>query len=397
MILLKGCRLIPALTEDYDSQRADVLIRKNRIEAIKPEGFDFGSLETACVLELNGMTLMPGLFELHTHLCFYVYNSWEIQCADPGFAQFQGYAFAKEYLNQGYTTVRDCGSTHNMAVNIRRAIDGGILPGPRIITGGLIITPTETGNETFGNLYSEADGPDELRKAVRIELQKGNDFIKYMASGAYMNEGGDPGARIATDEELTAVVEAASLKNTYVAAHAHGTESIKAALRAGVRTIEHGTFIDEEGIALLQNSKRAYMVPTAGIGLYCLDESNTQVSSELLEKSLLYLEQEKACVNGAFRAGLRLGFGSDLDMEAIRDNPGIEFYARKEYFSFSDLEIVKQATLYSAEIAGLDHLVGTVKQGKLADLIVVDGNPDEDIYVMKKPVRHVIRDGVLIK
>jgi imidazolonepropionase-like amidohydrolase len=164
-----------------------------------------------------------------------------------------------------------------------------------------------------------------------------------------------------------------------------------------VRTIEHGTFIDEEGIELLKNSKESFMVPTAGIGIYCLDDSHTGVSEELLEKALQYLDEEKACVNAAYHAGLTLGFGSDVDMPGIRESIGLEFYARKEYFTFGDLDIVKQATINSAKIAGIDHLVGSVKEGKLADLIIVDGNPDEDVYVMKKPVVHVIRDGALYR
>jgi imidazolonepropionase-like amidohydrolase len=139
------------------------------------------------------------------------------------------------------------------------------------------------------------------------------------------------------------------------------------------------------------------MVPTAGIGLYCLDRAHTEVSQELLEKSLASLEQEQHCVNGAYRAGLKLGFGSDVDFPGIRESIGLEFRARREYFSFKDIDIVRQATINSAEIAGIDHLVGSIKEGKLADLIIVDGNPDEDVAVMQRPVDHVIRNGILYR
>lgn len=398
MMLLKNCRLVAQLTEGYDATTADVLLEGNRIAQIKPCGHEFGLEADTPVIDLNGRTLLPGFIEMHTHLCYYIYNSFEIAAVPEGATAFYTYEFAREYLNQGYTTVRDCGSTHNAVVYVRDAINRGTLPGPRLIASGLIVTPTETGNETFPNLYLEADGPDELQKAVRQELKKGNDFIKYMASGAFMNEGGDPGVQIATQQELDAIVAAARLKGTYVAAHAHGTEAIKACIRAGVRTIEHGTFIDDEGIDLLKGSTESFVVPTAGIGLYALDpENQTEVSDEFYQKTLQYRDAENHSIHSAYRAGLKFGFGSDLDLAAIRSRLGFEFIARKEYYTFDDIDILLQATKNSAEICGLGDEIGTVKEGKLADLVIVDGKPDEDIYVLTNPVDHVIRDGVLFR
>ncbi len=395
MFVLRNCRLVKALTEGYDGESGDVLIDGRCIADIRPTGhiFEGGPEE----IDLHGKTLIPGLFEMHAHLYGYIYNPYELQAMNAGKITFGAYSFAKAYLEAGYTTVRDCGSSYNCVAAIRDAVREGIVDGPRLISSGLIITPTEQGNDTFKDLYSEADGPDEIRKACRQELQKGNDFIKLMVSGAFMNVGGDPGIQIAEFEEVKAAVDAAKRKGTYVAAHCHGTESIKTAIRAGVRTVEHGTFLDDEVIEMLKGREDCFLIPTGAVGLYCLDESNSDVPPELLEQSKACAEIEIANINKAYRAGLKLGFGSDIDLQAFLSVPGYEFVARKEYYTFDDLDILMQATKYSAEIAGIGDSVGTVKAGKLADLVVVDGKPDEDIYVMTKPTVHVFRDGKKIK
>ncbi|NLY36783.1 MAG: amidohydrolase family protein [Tissierellia bacterium] len=312
---------------------------------------------------------------------------------DPGQTIFAVYEFAKEYLKAGYTTIRDCGSPHNSAVAVRDAIKAEIIDGPRIITSGLIITPTETGNKSYENLYHEADGAEEIRKAVRHELKLENDFIKLMVTGAFLNERGEPGLQIMTFEELKVAVESARIKETYVCAHCHSAEGIKSAIRAGARTIEHAVFIDEEAIEMLKNSTETYIVATGAITLDCLKEDNTTISANALEKSKLYEQKEKECIHNAYKAGLKIGFGSDLNLVSFKETPGYEFIARKDYYGFEDKDILLQATKYSAEIAGLDHITGTVKVGKYADLIVVDGNPDEDIYTMKKPILNVFKEG----
>ncbi|HWQ80463.1 MAG TPA: amidohydrolase family protein [Anaerovoracaceae bacterium] len=395
MFVLRNCRLVKELTEEYEAQYGDVLIEGQYIADIKPVGHVFGG--DCEEIDLQGKTLIPGLFELHAHLYGYIYNPYELQAMTAGKITFGAYSFAKAYLEAGYTTVRDCGSSYNCVAAIRDAVNEGIIDGPRLIPCGLIITPTEQGNDTFKDLYSEADGPDEIRKACRRELQKGNDFIKLMVSGAFMNVGGDPGIQIAEFEEVKAAVDAAKRKGTYVSAHCHGTESIKTAIRAGVRTIEHGTFLDDEVIEMLKSRDDCYLVPTGAVGLYCLDESNQDVSPELLEQSKACAEIEIANINKAYRAGLKLGFGSDIDLQAFKAVPGYEFVARKEYYTFDDLDILLQATKYSAEITGIGDITGTIKAGKRADLAVVDGNPDEDIYVMTKPIVHVFREGKKIK
>lgn len=398
MTVIKNCRLVRQLTEGFSEEYGDVSIAGKKIRAIQPVGLaeENAVEESEIVVDGRGMTLIPGLFEMHAHLYGFIFNPYELQCMPEGKIVFGALDFANEYLRQGFTTIRDCGSSYNCAASVRDAIRAGIVKGPRIVSCGLIVTPTETGNDTFSDLYAEADGPEEMRKVCRRELQKGNDFIKLMVSGAFMNEGAEPGIQIAEPEEIEAAVAAARRKSTYVCAHCHGTESIKAAVRAGVRTVEHGTFIDDEGISMIKNSDYTYLVPTGAVGLYCLDESNCDVSAELLEKSQEAAAIETANINRAYEAGLKLGFGSDIDLAALRAHPGYEFIARKEYYSFRDLDILLQATKNSAEIMGFADQLGTVGAGKLADLVLVDGKPDEDIYVMTKPPVMVMKEGEIL-
>lgn len=399
MILIKNCRLVKALTEGYDGETADVYVEGNKIAKIQAAGSPCeaeAAAEQVTVIDGTGKTLIPGLIEMHAHLYGFIFNYYELQCMTEGKIIFGVVDFANEYLKQGFTMIRDCGSSYNAVASVRNAIDEGIIKGPRLVPCGLIITPTETGNECFSDLYLEADGPEEMRKAVRTELQKGNDFIKLMISGAFMNEGAEPGIQIAEFDEIQAAVAAAKRKNTYVCAHCHGASSIKDAVRAGVRTVEHGTFLDDEGLQMLKESKESYLVPTGAVGLYCLDTSNPDVTQELYEKSVETAQIEIDNINRAYHAGLKLGFGSDIDLEALRKHPGYEFIARKEYYNFEDLDILIQATKNSAEIMGYGDVLGTITEGKLADLVLVDGKPDEDIYVMTKPPVHVLKDGEIL-
>lgn len=396
MIVIRNCRLVKALTEGYDKEFADVSVNGKFIESIRPTGSVFDGEYTE--IDAEGKTLLPGLIEMHTHLYSYTFNPYELLCATRGKLLFGAIKFMNAYVDYGYTTVRDCGSPSGLVASIRDAVDEGIIKGPRLISSGLILTPTESGNDTFENIYFEADGPEEFRKAARQQLQEGNDFIKITASGSFMNEGGDPGVQIIEPEEIRAAVKVAHRKETYVSAHCHSASSIKAAITEGVHTIEHGCFIDDECIELLKNTTETYLVPTGAVSMYCANEDgSSDVSAETMEIQNRLKDAEISSINKAYKSGLKLGFGSDLDLEAFNYQPGYEFVARKEFYTFDDLDILIQATKNSAEILGFGDTLGTIKEGKIADLALVDGNPDEDIYVMTKPAVHVIRDGELLK
>ena len=180
-----------------------------------------------------------------------------------------------------------------------------------------------------------ADGPYEFRKAARKQLEAGSDVIKVMVTGAFLNESGNPGQTIVTEDELRSAVEIAELKDTYVLGHAHGADGIKLGIRCGLRTIEHGCFIDEEAIEMLKENDRCFLVPTGTVSIACLDEDAGGLNDGATEKSRIYEEQEKACINKAYRAGLKMGFGSDADYEHFAKQPGMEFIAaRTDWYDF---------------------------------------------------------------
>ena len=396
MILLKNCRLIPELTEGYEGLVADVLIDAKKIRQIAEPGTIEAEADVQ-VIDIEGNTLLPGFFDLHAHLylsSFDFQSLNERSAADTG---FDVYGYARDYLKAGYTTIRDCGCSHNATVALERARKKGIVNVPRVISTGLILTPTENGNSTFKALYKVVDTPEEVRKAAREQFELGNDAIKYMVTGAYFNESGDPGAVIAMEDEVREAVKVAAMKKSYVIAHTHSAEGIKLAIRAGVYTVEHCIFIDDEAIAMLKDNDNCFMVATGAIGLDSLDEDNELISADSLDKSKKYEAMERQSVNKAYQAGLKIGFGSDIDWGAFVKHPGYEFIARTEWYDFDYKDILLQATKYSAEIAKLDDQLGTIKEGKNAELVVVEGNPDEDIYVMKKLPKYVFYNGEIIE
>lgn len=304
---------------------------------------------------------------------------------------------AHEHLRQGYTTIRDAGCPYNVTKGLMKARKKGIINVPDVISAGHAITPTESGNNEYKILYEVADGADGFRRAARKTMEAGNDVIKVMVTGAFLNESGDPGQTIVTEDELQAAVQIAKLKNTYVMGHAHGADGIKLAIRCGLRTIEHGCFIDEEGIEMLKNSEETFLIPTGTVSIASLDEETAVLNEGAAEKSTMYEEIEKSCINRAYRAGLKMGFGSDADYTNFSRKPGLEFIARTDWYDFDYLDILLQATKNSAEIAGLADSKGTIKVGKNAELVVVEGNPDEDIYVMKKRPKYVFFKGEIIE
>ena len=394
MILLKNCRLIPELTEGYDKQKADVVIDEEKILSITEPG-EIKNFNGR-IIDVAGNTLLPGFFDLHAHLYLSGLNLLLIDNKSTVETVFDTYAFSREYLRQGYTTIRDAGCRDNVTRGLMAARRKGIINTPDIISSGQIITPTENGNDEYKTLYAVADGPDEFRKAARKQFEAGNDIIKVMITGAFLNESGDPGQTIVTEEELRALVQVAEMKNSYVMGHAHGADGIKLGIRCGLRTIEHCCFIDDEAIQMFKEPDSCFMVPTGAVSMASIYDREC-LREGAAEKSTMYEEIERTCVNNAYKAGLKMGFGSDVDYSGFIRDPGLEFIARTDWYDFAYKDILLQATRYSAEIAGMDDCKGTVKAGKNAELVVIEGNPDEDIYVMRNRPRYVFFRGEVIE
>lgn len=260
MLVLKNARLIPELTEGFDGTCADIVIDGGVIEEIRSAGSL--SASSAQTIDLSGKTLIPGLIEAHLHLDLCGKNTFEENTEPDSYRIMRCLKLAQDNLRQGYTTVRDVGDRSNITIGMARAVNEGMVMGPDILTSGMILSPTEKGNDFFGDMYAEADSKDAFTRAVRRQYQLGADWIKIMGTGAVMNPGGEPGRPIIYEEELAAAVRAADYAGLPVAVHCHGTEGIKMCIRCGVRTVEHSSIMDDECIRMYKESDRSYPIPT---------------------------------------------------------------------------------------------------------------------------------------
>jgi len=392
LIGLKNCKLIKELVEGFDDEKADILIEDNKIKKIYPVNHDFKDIK---VIDLKNNTLLPGLIDLHMHLMFKHDDYPALVSRNQNQYLLDSIDYANKYLKQGYTTIRDCGNDFYVGVALRDAIEEGIIVGPRVITSGKCISPFAKGNSTFGSLYYEVNSPEEITAAVRDEVAKGVDFIKYMVTGSVANLKGKPGQLITSREEIRALCKAAQTLEVDTAAHCHGEEGIKICAEEGITTIEHASFITEESIGIiLDKGCKTSIVPTLTpvVSIHTALQKSTR--SDIAIKIEEVYNATSRLVK-ATRAGVLTGWGTDMELKFLMENPGYEFLARKEV-GYSNIEILEQATINSAKIIHLEDKIGTIKEGKLADLIVVNGDPKEDIKVMANNPLCVIKNGDII-
>lgn len=395
MFVLKNCSIIPTLSGDFPDTTCNIVIDGDRITSLLP--CDTPLPQADYILDMKGKYVLPGFFDMHVHLSLSGGDTLIDNAKTPVEQALDAAKFAHDTLMAGFTTIRDVGSYYNVAISLRDAINAGKLVGPNIYASGKIVTPTEAGNDFFSGLYNEADGETAIWQSVREEMKYGADFIKIMGTGAVMNPGGEPGQPIYTLEELKAVVDAAAFKDTYVATHCHGTRAIKNSILAGVRTLEHASILDDEAIEMLKDSKTTFIVPTLKI-IYGLTESVPESSLFMQEKARNVLEHVRVGIRKAYEAGLIMGFGTDSGATPLlHGENGDEFMLRKDFWQMDEIDIIKQATIYSAMLMGIDKDYGTIETGKVADLVAVDGNPLEDISVLRHQVKTVIKSGNVVK
>lgn len=391
--VLKNCRLIPELSDNVSFRFANVYVKDGKIQKIESSEHEISSSEN--VIDCNKMTLLPGLFDLHMHL--HAEGSFDSPCKDDFEIMLRASRNAQKYLEYGITTVRDVGSSNRVALTVKQAIDQDILIGPRILASGKIIKPVEYDSVQKESSYIKGiSGVEEMVKVARIEFGEGADFIKIYASGSALQASGIPTQPIFLKEEIRAAVQVAEMKNSYVAAHCHSVEAINMCLDEGVYTIEHGTYVDEAAIEKLMKEK-SYLVPTLTPLHYRKSSERDPIHDAILKEKLAVLKEVSATrIQNAYEAGLLLGFGTDVSINTFHLRTGMEFRMRKELCGMNNIDILLQATKNSAFIAGLENVTGEIKQGLQADLILVDGNPDEKIDVMYEKPRMVFKGGVKV-
>jgi imidazolonepropionase-like amidohydrolase len=377
---------------------AVVLVRGERIEAV---GAGLSIPAAARVIDLGSATLLPGLIDLHTHLTSTgVHWEDELLKTTPGQAALHGAHNALVTLDAGFTTCRDMGPTWPYTdIDLRKAIDEGVVPGPRLMVAGNYVSATGgAGDARQFSIFVDvpivrnlADGPDEIRKAVRTNLKAGADFIKILATGAVLSKGTPPGAQQYTEDELRVAVDEAARWGRHVAAHAHGTDGIKAAIRAGVHTIDHGSMMDDEAVELLR-TRHAYFVPTLYTSESISADPNVPASEKARSKQIATVKDQSFQL--VMKAGQPIGFATDAAVVPHGQNAR-EFGSRVR-LGQSPMDAIISATRTAAEIIGWSDRVGTVEAHKFADLIAVAGDPLRDITQLER-VTWVMKGGLVYK
>lgn len=378
-------------------ERATVVIEDTRISAVGSDA-RIKIPKGATVIEETGYTLLPGLIDCHVHYCLDAGpdSIRSLEQDDPTVTAVKAVTHARATLEGGVTTVRDVGSRGHISISVTRAIRAGIIPGPRTLNAGLAICMTG-GHAWF--IGRQADGTDDVVKAVREQIRAGADVIKFIATGGVLTPGVSPGAAQLTLEELKAGVEEAARAGRRVAAHAHGAQGMKNAIRAGVHSIEHGTLLDDEAIDLFL-THRTFLVPTlSAIQSGCEMGKQGGMPDYALQKSAALGEEQKKTFRKAVKAGVRIAMGTDAGTPFNPHGRNAQELRRMVEFGMTPMQAIEAATASAASLLGLEQEVGTIEAGKQADLILVNGDPLDDIALLEEPSRieYVIQGGKIVK
>lgn len=386
--------------------KVSVIVKGDRIVAIE-DGF-VAPKDGQALVALPGATVMPGLMDMHTHLTLRISKTSysERFFSSPADYALRAAAHAEKTLMAGFTTVRDLGDHEGVSIALKKAIHNGWVDGPRIFTAGKSIATTGGHADPTNGLNRELmgdpgpaqgviSGPDEARDAVRHRYKEGADLIKITATGGVLSLATSGMNPQFTEEELRAIVETAKDYGFTVAVHAHGAEGMKRALRAGVTSIEHGTYMDAEVIRLLKKTG-AFYVPTISAGKWVAKKAEDPnfFPTVVRPKAAKIGKEIASTFARAYRAGVNIAFGTDCGVSAHGTNAE-EFVFMVEA-GMPPMVAIQSATLQAARLLRVDDRLGTLEVGKIADIVAVPGDPIEDIRKMRD-VRFVMKAGRIYK
>jgi imidazolonepropionase-like amidohydrolase len=384
-------------------ERVSVTIDNGVVKSIAPMAAAPGHID------LSAYSCLPGLIDMHVHLTgetqAQVDSLRDTLTANPADSAYQSVPYAERTLKAGFTTVRDLGANDNMNIALKRAIAKGSVVGPRMFTAGTIISttgghgdPSNNLSELFGHAVDTSgvvDSPEQGRQTVRKHYKDGADLIKVTATGGVLSQARSGQNAQFTEDELRAIVSTAKDYGFRVAAHAHGAEGMKRALRAGVDSIEHGTLMDDEAIALFKKHG-AWYVPTISAGRYVADKAKIDgyYSPLVQPKAAAIGPLIQATFGRAYRAGVKIAFGTDAAVYPHGDNA--KEFAYMVEAGMPPLEAIRSATLSAASLLDQSDKLGSVEPGFAADIVAVSGDPLRDISVLQQ-VKFVMKAGVVYK
>jgi imidazolonepropionase-like amidohydrolase len=360
------------------------------------------------LIDLRQHTVLPGLMDMHTHFSSQLSATsyGEDQRMNEADFALRGAVFAEKTLLSGFTTVRELGDSHHISVALRKAIAQGFVKGPRIFAAGKSLATTGGhADPTNGLAYllmgdpgpteGVINGADEARKAVRQRYKEGSDLIKITATGGVLSVAKSGMNPQFTDEELAAIVSTARDYGLKVAVHAHGKEGMQRAIKAGVDSVEHGTYMDKETIALMKKHG-TYYVPTISAGKWVQQKAEIEgfFPDVVRPKAATIGPLIQKTFGEAYKAGVKIAFGTDAGVGAHGDN-WLEFVYMTEA-GMPAMAAIQSATIEGARLLGMEQELGSIKAGKLADIIAVPGNPLEDIRTLGQ-VSFVMKDGQIYK